>query len=359
MQQKDADLLQMMVSVGSQIAQFMKRKQAEDELLESESRYRDICENANDLIQSVNPYGRFLYVNRTWYKTLGYSAAEVEQMNVFDIIHPDFQEHCRQMFYRLMSGEKLEQVKAAFIAKNGETVFLEGNINCKFANGRPVATRGIFRNITQRVALETALQQQQEQTVQFWQGRIPALTSHTLEPQIAGTDVIYVTVLCADIVGLNEIAALGSAMQLVNLLSPIFATFDRLCTRYGLEKIKTINEAYVVIGGLRTTRQDHAQSIAQMALEMQTAIATFNTENQQNLKICIGIHTGSVTVSAIGLTDTINIARCIEAQSLADTIQITATAYEQIRDKFLLEPQGEIEISNQQKMTTYLLLRKK
>ncbi|BAY19290.1 adenylate/guanylate cyclase [Anabaenopsis circularis NIES-21] len=359
-QPKDADLLQMMVSVSSQIAHFMKRKQAEDDLLESESRYRDICENANDLIQSVNAYGRFLYVNRTWCQTLGYSAAEVEQMNVFDIIHPDSQEHCRQMFYRLMSGEQLDQVKAAFIAKNGQTVFLEGNINCKFAHGIPVATRGIFRNITRRVALEAALQQQEAQTEQLWQARIPALTSNNLQTPIEGiaVDLINVTVLCADIVGLNEIAALGSAMQLVNLLCPIFANFDRLCNRYGLEKIKTINEAYIVIGGLPTKRSDHAQAIAQMALDMQTAIATFNIENQQNLKICVGIHTGVVTAAALGLMDTINIAKSIESQSLADTIQVSATAYEYIRDEFILEPQDEIEIPHQQQMTTYLLLGK-
>ncbi|OCQ95769.1 adenylate/guanylate cyclase [Nostoc sp. MBR 210] len=354
-QPQDADLLQMMVSVGSQIAQFMKRKQAEEKLLESELRYRDICENANDLIQSVNVYGRFLYVNQTWCQTLGYSAAEVEQMNIFDIIHPDFQAHCRQIFYRLMSGEKVEQVKTAFIAKNGQTVFLEGNINCKFANNLPVATRGIFRNITQRVALEIALQQQQAQTEQFWQARIP--TSKIVESSIDATevDLINVTVLCADIVGLNEIAASGSAMQLVNLLCPIFAAFDRLCNRYSLEKVKTINEAYIVIGGLPTKRPDHTQAVAQMALDMQAAIATFNTENQQNLKICIGIHTGVVTTAALGLMDTINIARILQTQSVADTIQVSATVYEQIHDEFFLEPQDEIEIPHQQKIATYLL----
>ncbi|MBD2494330.1 adenylate/guanylate cyclase domain-containing protein [Nostoc sp. FACHB-280] len=354
-QPQDADLLQMMVSVGSQVAQFMKRKQAEEKLLESELRYRDICENANDLIQSVNVHGQFLYVNRKWYQTLGYSADEVQQMNVFEIIHPDYQAHCRQTFSRLMSGEKVEQVKTAFIAKNGQTVFLEGNINCRFSHGLPVATRGIFRNITQRVYLEIALQQQQAQTEQFWQARIP--TSHTIASSIDGTevDLINVTVLCADIVGLNEIAASGSAMQLVSLLCPIFAAFDRLCNRYGLEKVKTINEAYIVIGGLPTKHPDHTQAIAQMALDMQAAIATFNIENQQNLKICIGIHTGVVTTAALGLIDTINIARILQTQSVADTIQVSTTVYEQIYDEFILEPQDEIEIPHQQKIATYLL----
>jgi PAS domain S-box-containing protein len=354
-QPTDADLLQMMVSVGSQIAHFMKRRQAENNLLESESHYRDICENANDLIQSVNIYGQFLYVNQTWCRTLGYSTAEIAHMNIFDIIHPDFQAYSRQLFSRLMLGEELEQVKTAFIAKNGQTVFVEGNINCKFVNGKPVATRCILRNITQRVSLEEALQNQPQPTEQLSHDRLLELTSNLLQ----SPDSIYVTILCADIVGLSGVTAAQSAMQLVNLLSPIFATFDRLSNYYGLEKLKTINDVYLVMAGLPTKRPDHAQAIAKMALEMQTAIAKFNIENQQNLKLGIAIHTGAVTADVTSLRDTINIARYIQSHSLADTIQVTATSYEQLCHEFLLEPQHEIEIAEQEKITTYRLLENK
>ncbi len=161
-QSKDVELLQMMVSVGSQISHFIKRKQAEAALIESEEKYRDLLENANDLIQSVSVYGRFLYVNNAWRNTLKYSEAEIANMNLFEIIHPDFKTHIRQQFYRAMSGEKLEQIQTAFIAKNGQTIFLEGNISCKIVEGKPVATRGIFRNITRRLAAEKALRQEQE-----------------------------------------------------------------------------------------------------------------------------------------------------------------------------------------------------
>ncbi|MDF5709457.1 MAG: PAS domain S-box protein [Nostoc sp. S4] len=155
-QPKDTELLEMVGSIGSQIAQFIKRKQAEAALVESEQRYRDLFENANDLIQAVNAYGRFLYVNRAWRETLGYSEAEIVNLNVFDIIHPEFKQYCLQKFYSVISGEKLEQIKAGLIAKNGETIFIEGNINAKFLEGHPVATYGIFRNVTQRLAAEKA-----------------------------------------------------------------------------------------------------------------------------------------------------------------------------------------------------------
>ncbi len=249
-QQKDADLLQMMVSLGSQIAHFIKCKQTEAALVESEERYRDLLENANDLIQSVNVYGRFLYVNKAWQQTLGYSEAEIANMNLFDIIHPDFKQRSRQKFYNVMSGKKLEQVQTAFITKNGQTIFLEGNINCKFVEGKPIAIRGIFRNITQRLLAEEALRYQQEQAKRLLENISPPVISQP--PQQIGSitkDFADVTVLFADIVGLSEIAASMSAMQLVSLLNPIFSAFDRLSQRYSLQKIQSINEAYIVMGG--------------------------------------------------------------------------------------------------------------
>ncbi len=365
-QPKDKELLQMMGSIGSQIAQFIKRKQAEDALVESEERYRDLFENANDLIQSVDPSGRFLYVNRTWRETLGYSEAEMANMNVFDIIHPEFKQHCLQRFYRVLSGEKLGQVKAAFIRKDGQTIFLEGNINCKFVEGHPVATRGIFRNVTQRLAAEEALRHQQEETERLLLNIWPAPISQPLneQPPTIVEDFADVTVLFADILGFSEIAASMSAIQLVNLLNPIFSAFDRLTEGYGLERIKSISDAYIVVGGLPTPRRDHAQAIAIMALDMQTAIARFNTENNQNFSIRIGINSGSVVAGVIDFNndlckDTLNIASCMESQGIAGKIQVAEDTYQYLCDEFVFEKRGEIEVKAKGKMTTYLLIGKK
>ncbi|MBP7690228.1 MAG: PAS domain S-box protein, partial [Thermoflexales bacterium] len=126
-------------------------------LRDSQERYRDLFENANDLIQSVSPDGHYLYVNRTWHETLGYSASDLEAMTIFDIIAPECQATCRLEFQRVMAGEKPDRVETTLLAKDGRRILLEGSVNCQVVNGHPVATRGIFRNITARKRAEMRL----------------------------------------------------------------------------------------------------------------------------------------------------------------------------------------------------------
>ena len=129
----------------------------EQELRESEERYRDLLENASDLIQAVTPEGRFMYVNRAWRETLGYDGNEIADLTVFDVIHPDSLEHCKALFQRVQQGEKLDSVEATFVSKDGRQIIVEGNINCRFKNGKPISTRAIFRNVTKRKKIERAL----------------------------------------------------------------------------------------------------------------------------------------------------------------------------------------------------------
>jgi PAS domain S-box-containing protein len=115
---------------------------------EREARYRDLFENANDLIQSVGPDGRFLYVNRAWRETLGYSEEEVAGLTFLDVIHPASREHCMRLFQCLMAGENFARVETVFVTKTGNPVIVEGNVNCGAADGSSTATRGIFRDLT-------------------------------------------------------------------------------------------------------------------------------------------------------------------------------------------------------------------
>lgn len=137
-----------------------KRRQAEALLRESEERYRNLFENAHDIIQSVAPDGHFQFVNRAWLETMGYTLDEVKSLTLFDIILPEFLDHCLNLFHKVMNGEHFDNLEITFIAKNGQHVEVEGNISCRFMDGIPVASQGVFRNVTQRKAQTAALEYQ-------------------------------------------------------------------------------------------------------------------------------------------------------------------------------------------------------
>ena len=146
---------------------FLQRRQederriaaAHEVLKESEVKFHDLLDNASDLIQSANPDGSFVYVNRAWYETLEYTEMELPNLTIFDIIHPESQAHCMEIFKRVFNGETINGVQAKFISKNGKVIEVEGDTNCRFIDGKPVASRSIFRDITERKKAEKALQQ--------------------------------------------------------------------------------------------------------------------------------------------------------------------------------------------------------
>ncbi|MDY6911278.1 MAG: PAS domain S-box protein [Chloroflexota bacterium] len=158
------------------IHDITEHKQMENELRESEEKYRDLFENANDLIQSVTPDGSLLYVNRTWRETLGYSKKEIAKLSMLDIVHPDSKEHCMEMFQKVMAGEKVGVVEATFVTKQGMTIAVEGSVNCHFKNGSPFATRGIFRDITERKQSEEQLRLAEEKYRTIFENSAVAIT---------------------------------------------------------------------------------------------------------------------------------------------------------------------------------------
>ncbi len=141
----------------SQIQDITERRQAETVLRESEERYRDLFDNAVELIQSVTPDGKFIYVNRAWRETLGYDESEIARLSMLDVVHPDSQAHCMATFQRVLNGEKAEHVEATFVAKNGQAIIVEGSASASFKDGQPVATRGMFHDVTARKRVEEDL----------------------------------------------------------------------------------------------------------------------------------------------------------------------------------------------------------
>jgi PAS domain S-box-containing protein len=127
-------------------------KLAEQQLIESEEKYRDIFENATDLIQSVDGLGNIVYVNKSWLKTLGYDHKDVENQNIFSFIHEDSIDNCTVFFKKISNNKNTKSVRKTFDlkTKKGDKITVEGDISCKFdIKGNPISTRAILRNVTE------------------------------------------------------------------------------------------------------------------------------------------------------------------------------------------------------------------
>lgn len=161
-----------------------ERRRAEEALRESEARYRDLFENASDLIQATDVWGRFLYTNRAWRQTLGYDPLDVGHLTFFDTIEPDERDACRQLFDFVMKGGELERLETTFRTKDGREVLVEGSLSCRIENGKPVSTRAIFRDVSARHQAEEALKRSEARTRSIIQNMLGGLLTTDEEGRI-------------------------------------------------------------------------------------------------------------------------------------------------------------------------------
>lgn len=184
---------------------------------------------------------------------------------------------------------------------------------------------------------------------------------HTIAEQFPEVSVLF-----ADIVGFTELSQGIPPTEIVSLLNHIFSEFDRLADVHGLEKIKTIGDSYMVVGGLPQERPDHLEAIANMALDMQESIAQFSMTSDRPLQIRIGINSGPVVAGVIGFKkfiydlwgDTVNTASRMESHGVAGEIQVTETVYQRLKKRYELVERGEVEVKGKGTMRVYLLSRK-
>jgi len=172
-----------------------------------------------------------------------------------------------------------------------------------------------------------------------------------------------VTVLFADIVGFTKLTASMPPAELVELLSQLFSRFDKLAEQHGLEKIKTIGDGYMVVGGAPASLEAHASVIARLALEMQQALIAFNAEAGKKLQMRVGISSGGVVAGVIGTSkfaydiwgDPVNMASRMEQTALPGTIQVSEATYKLIKKDCKLEARGLVEVKGKGEVNTYLL----
>ncbi|MCB1201510.1 MAG: ammonium transporter [Leptospiraceae bacterium] len=172
-----------------------------------------------------------------------------------------------------------------------------------------------------------------------------------------------VTILFADIVGFTSLSEKMRPEKIVDLLNRIVSVFDRLTDKYQLEKIKTIGDAYMVVGGLPLPVPGHAENVANFALEIQEQIKKFKFKDGKSLQMRVGIHTGPVVAGVIGEKkfvydiwgDSVNTASRLESHGVAGKIQISERTASLIKDKFNIEHRGKIELKGKGSIESFFL----
>jgi len=173
-----------------------------------------------------------------------------------------------------------------------------------------------------------------------------------------------VTVMFADLVNFTQLTEQMSPEQMVGLLNTVFSGFDELSEKYGLEKIKTIGDAYMVVGGLSRERPDYAADMANMAIEMLEYVSKHPLLVKRDLGIHIGIATGPVVAGVIGTKrfiydlwgDTVNIASRLTDYSKQGNILTDKLTFNRLRHDFLFEPPNVLNIKGKGEMTSYRLI---
>ena len=172
-----------------------------------------------------------------------------------------------------------------------------------------------------------------------------------------------VTVAFADIVGFTALSSEMPPAKVVALLNGLFSRFDEAAQELGIEKIKTVGDAYMAVCGLLVSVPDHAARIVRMAIRMVHITREQAMEHHVSMKLRVGVNSGPVVAGVIGKSkyiydlwgDTVNLASRMEAGGMPDTIQVTRPVYERLKDEFVFEPRGPIEVKGKGSVEAWLL----
>jgi len=181
---------------------------------------------------------------------------------------------------------------------------------------------------------------------------------HTIAEQFEAVSILF-----ADVVGFTPLSAVLAPADMVDLLNNVFSHFDTLVAKYGLEKIRTIGDNYMVASGVPQPRPDHARALALMALEMCAATNNPSIQTGRRLQFRIGLNCGAVVAGVIGRQkfhydiwgDAVNIASRMESHGVPGKIQITRAIYDLLKDEFVCVPRGKIKVKGKGEMETWYL----
>ena len=352
-----------------------KQRQAEEQLRLAEEKYRAIFENAVEGLFQASVEGKFISVNPALAQLYGYASP---QEMIEEIEHIDSQIYVQskrrqEILAYLDQFSELTDFESLVQRKSGQRIWVSESIRqVTDDNGDILYLEGSVKDVTEKRQAEMNLRKQRQQSERLLLNILPQMIAQRLKksPGLVADNFSESTVLFADIVGFTEWASQTNVSELVTVLNKIFSEFDLLAEKIQIEKIKTIGDAYMAVSGVPIPVADHAERMAEMALEMQVAIKQFSRRSptgNEPFRLRIGIHSGPVSAGVVGLHkffydlwgDTVNVASRMESQGTPGRIQVTHETYLLLRDRFELEIRGEFQIKGKGAMKTYWLLGRK
>ena len=221
----------------------------------------------------------------------------------------------------------------------------------------------VMRQTTRRAELQATAEQ--ERADRLLLNILPETIARRLkdDPQTIADGFHEVTVLFADLVGFTPISEKLTPRATLQLMDDVFSRFDSLVDQFGLEKIKTVGDAYMLAGGLPAPNESHAADVAQMALAMLDAVREIEGPDGTPLRLRIGMATGPVVAGVIGKKkflydlwgDTVNTASRMESLGEPDRIQVSETTWRQLQTRFEFSERGLIEVKGKGQMRTWFL----
>ncbi len=381
--QVDEQLLDLMASVGTQLGRAVERRRTD------ETRFRTVVDHLPAMVLLRDLEGRFLLVNRR-YEDFYRVANEAIQGRTMRELERDLGVHLQADLSKAHDRQAIEENRAVEheieVDLDGRTVVLA---SVKFpipdASGQAVALGGIELDITDRKHQEADLAEARDEALKAGEAlqsalgalegeheRSEGLLLNVLPSSIAsrlkaGERTIAdhfssASILFADIVDFTPYSVARSPEAVVDALDEIFSAFDALADERGLEKIKTIGDAYMVAAGIPEARADHVEAIVDMAIAMMRAAHDPDTQGGA-LDLRIGIDTGPVVAGVIGRRkfiydlwgDTVNTASRMESHGVPGRIQVTSRVRDAVDSRYEFQARGPIEVKGKGLVDTWLL----
>lgn len=352
-----------------------------DQLEQSEKKIRNIINTSTNLISILDLQAILTFASPSFKRTTGFKPEEMIGISAYDFMHPDDRQLIRESFEKaFLNPRKLLSIEGRLRKKDGGYIYVDIRANPLFEGNRRITGAIVMMNdITDR-KLDQQRQEEynktlelkvEERTLQLQAEKkksddlllniLPEEVAEELKEKGSSDAKQYehVTVLFTDFVNFTGISEQLSAVELVAEIHKNFTAFDSIMEQYGIEKIKTIGDAYLAVCGLPNQLEDHAQRGVKAAL----AIQAYMNQNMGKFQIRIGVHSGPVVAGIVGVKkfaydiwgDTVNTASRMESNSEAGQINISGATYELVKNEFECSYRGKLDAKNKGMLDMYFV----